>query len=232
LDVLPALAGPFDALILDPPFGIGFDYGNRKDVASTANEYWQWFEPIYDYMLSFAVPGAFVAIWQTQLYFRHFWEWFGNDIHIYCAAKNFVQLHKTPINYGYDPVVMRYLDGPTVLRPDRPRRNLDFFVANTAGIVSDPTRIERQHPCPRPLDAVREIVDNFALPGGIVLDPFMGSGTTGAACVQTGRRFVGIDISPEYCAIAQRRIQEAIDCPPAPVKPAPPAKCAADHINR
>jgi site-specific DNA-methyltransferase (adenine-specific) len=46
-------------------------------------------------------------------------------------------------------------------------------------------------------------------PGGIVLDPFMGSGTTGVACVQTGRRFIGIEIGEEYFAIAERRIAEA-----------------------
>lgn len=43
-------------------------------------------------------------------------------------------------------------------------------------------------------------------PGGTVLDPFMGSGTTGVACLRTGRRFVGVEISPEYYQIAERRI--------------------------
>ena len=45
--------------------------------------------------------------------------------------------------------------------------------------------------------------------GATVLDPFMGSGTTGVACVRTGRRFIGIEIDPTYFAIAQRRIAEA-----------------------
>ena len=42
-----------------------------------------------------------------------------------------------------------------------------------------------------------------------ILDPFMCSGTTGVACVQTGRNFIGIEIDPTYFAIAERRIQEA-----------------------
>ena len=42
--------------------------------------------------------------------------------------------------------------------------------------------------------------------GGVVLDPFMGSGTTGIACVKTGREFIGIEINPEYIEIAKRRI--------------------------
>jgi DNA modification methylase len=45
--------------------------------------------------------------------------------------------------------------------------------------------------------------------GATVLDPFMGSGTTGVACVQTGRSFIGIEIDPGYFAIAQKRIAEA-----------------------
>lgn len=46
-------------------------------------------------------------------------------------------------------------------------------------------------------------------PGGLVLDPFMGSGTTGVACALSGRSFIGIEVDPGYFAIAQRRIAEA-----------------------
>jgi len=46
-------------------------------------------------------------------------------------------------------------------------------------------------------------------PGSTVLDPFMGSGTTGVACVQTGRNFIGIEIDETYYRIAQQRIAEA-----------------------
>ena len=46
-------------------------------------------------------------------------------------------------------------------------------------------------------------------PGRIALDPFMGSGTTGVACVQTGRNFIGIEIDPKYYGIAEKRIKDA-----------------------
>ena len=45
--------------------------------------------------------------------------------------------------------------------------------------------------------------------GGTVLDPFMGSGTTGAVSKRLGRNFVGVEINPEYCEIARKRIAEA-----------------------
>ena len=52
-------------------------------------------------------------------------------------------------------------------------------------------------------------IDKFTNPGDTILDPFMGSGTTGVACVQTSRNFIGYEIDPEYFAIAERRIKEA-----------------------
>ena len=65
------------------------------------------------------------------------------------------------------------------------------------------------HPSPKPIALMRWLVENACGEGATVLDPFMGSGTTGVACVQTGRNFIGIEINPEYFAIAERRIADA-----------------------
>ena len=195
-----------DAVVTDPPYGIGFMYGAEREANTNAHDYWRWLSPRYCEMWRILKPGGFFAIWQTQLHFRYFWEWFGDDIHIYASCKNFVQIRKTPINYAYDPVVMRYKGGAKPLRPDRPSRNMDYYVANTAGIISNKNRPERRHPCPRPLDAVTEVVRNFVIPGGLILDPFTGSGTTGCAAVLEGKRFVGCELSAEYAEIARARI--------------------------
>jgi site-specific DNA-methyltransferase (adenine-specific)/site-specific DNA-methyltransferase (cytosine-N4-specific) len=48
----------------------------------------------------------------------------------------------------------------------------------------------------------------FAKPGDVVLDPFMGSGTTAVACVKSRRDFVGIDINPEFCRLARKRVED------------------------
>jgi len=66
------------------------------------------------------------------------------------------------------------------------------------------------HPTQKPISMYRRIVSSIVPPGGIALDPFMGSGTTGVACVQTGRRFIGIEIDETYFAIAQKRIDDAL----------------------
>lgn len=68
---------------------------------------------------------------------------------------------------------------------------------------------ETNHPNEKPLRLMEKLIQLGTQPGDLVLDPFMGSGTTGVACVRTGRRFIGIEIDPTYFAIAQRRIAEA-----------------------
>jgi hypothetical protein len=64
------------------------------------------------------------------------------------------------------------------------------------------------HPTQKPVDLMRYLTRTYTNPGEIVLDPTMGSGTTGVACMQENRHFVGIELNPDYCEIARRRIAE------------------------
>lgn len=59
----------------------------------------------------------------------------------------------------------------------------------------------------KPLELMRWLVRLLCPPGGLVLDPTAGSGTTGAAAVLEGRRFIGIELEPEYAPIAAARIE-------------------------
>ena len=65
------------------------------------------------------------------------------------------------------------------------------------------------HPCPKPIGAMKWLVEKTSRPNDIVLDPFMGSGTTGVACVNLGRKFIGIEWQRKYFDIACKRIEEA-----------------------
>lgn len=65
------------------------------------------------------------------------------------------------------------------------------------------------HPTQKPVKLIRHLINLFSIEGDTILDPFMGSGTTGVACVQTGRNFIGIEIDPTYFAIAEKRIADA-----------------------
>ena len=69
--------------------------------------------------------------------------------------------------------------------------------------------IKGKHPCPKPESFMRWMVGKASLPDETVLDPFMGSGTTGVACMNLGRRFIGIEIEPKYFDIACERIERA-----------------------
>lgn len=109
------------------------------------------------------------------------------------------------------------------------RRNYFEFPTNT------PERRARKdadkHPTEKPLALMRELVTLFTEPGDLVLDCFMGSGTTGVACIQTGRRFVGIEQSPEYFDLARRRLSDALSRPDLFVATAPKAKQVAFNLT-
>jgi site-specific DNA-methyltransferase (adenine-specific) len=74
------------------------------------------------------------------------------------------------------------------------------------------SRLHRQHaeredhPTQKPLEIVERMVLASCPPGGIVLDPFMGSGTTAVAATRHGRGFVGFELNPDYFAIAEKRV--------------------------
>ena len=65
------------------------------------------------------------------------------------------------------------------------------------------------HPTIKPLNIIKNLIINSSNEGDIVLDPFMGSGTTLVACIKTNRHYIGFDISQEYFEIAKKRIEEA-----------------------
>ncbi len=75
----------------------------------------------------------------------------------------------------------------------------------TAG---DGTRLKHQHPATFPDKLPRDLIQCFCPPKGVVLDPFVGSGTTALAAINLDKNYIGIDISKEYCELATKRIRE------------------------
>jgi DNA modification methylase len=76
------------------------------------------------------------------------------------------------------------------------------------------------HPCPYPEEIPHRCVMGTTAPGDVVCDPFIGSGTTGIACIRTGRRFIGIEKEPKYFDIAVKRIEAELSRAPL-FEPAP-----------
>ena len=84
---------------------------------------------------------------------------------------------------------------------------------------------DEKHICPLQLGTIERCIKLYSNPSELVLDPFMGSGTTGVAAVQLGRKFIGIEVEPKYFDMAARRISEALKQPDMFIeKPAPRAK--------
>ena len=65
-----------------------------------------------------------------------------------------------------------------------------------------------QHPTQKPVNLMKHFIELHTKEGDIVIDPFLGSGTTAVACLSLNRHFIGIELSPEYCEVAKRRIKE------------------------
>lgn len=92
------------------------------------------------------------------------------------------------------------------------------------GRLSNVFRIKKQsnnshaeiHKATMPDALPTKLILNFTKPEAIACDPFMGSGTTGVACIKTGRRFIGIELEPKYCAIAVERMERELAQPCLP----------------
>ena len=80
------------------------------------------------------------------------------------------------------------------------------YTLRQQGFIND-SKDERVHPTQKPTEIFKMILQDFSDENMTILDPFIGSGTTAVACKQLNRNFIGIEISPEYCKIAEDRLK-------------------------
>lgn len=86
-------------------------------------------------------------------------------------------------------------------------KTIKKYVCVNQGFIRD-SKDERLHPTQKPTELILDILKDFSKENDLILDPFMGSGTTGVAALKLQRRFIGIEINPEYFAIAEKRIND------------------------
>ena len=90
--------------------------------------------------------------------------------------------------------------GFTIIRINGERLKRDVIESAVESLKSS------NHPAIYPSSIIQEFLKLLTRPGDVVLDPFMGSGSTAEACKRTGRNFIGFDINPNYCAFARERV--------------------------
>ena len=88
-----------------------------------------------------------------------------------------------------------------------------YYFINSTVAASFTGDIFTGHPSQKSVQLMIDLITKFTKPGDTILDPFMGSGTTIVAAIQTGRNAIGIEIDERYFAIAQRRIKDALQQP-------------------
>jgi DNA modification methylase len=199
LEVLPTLAaGSVDAVVTDPPYGINWARGTWTDDPEL---YGQMMVRFIEASTPIVDKGPFF-VWQTLINCGRWHEWFPKGYRIFAACKGMVQYRPTPVQYSWDPVIFW---GDIQTEPSVYKK--DWHVQALAPYGAHRERIE--HPSPKPIQQTMYICSLATDPSCSILDPFMGSGTTGVACVQTGRRFVGIEIDRDYFDVAVKRITEA-----------------------
>jgi hypothetical protein len=187
LEVMPTL-GKVDAVVTDPPYGIGRDgkppstssHGGHKGYEARG---WDTSAPSAAIFLKVFAAAPDQIIWGANYFAPHI-----------PASGCWLVWDKG----------QRICQADAELAYCSAKRPVRVFTLNRVAIAVDGA----VHPTQKPIALMRWCL-GFLPNAETILDPFMGSGTTGVACVKEGRKFVGIELDPDYFDIACKRIADA-----------------------
>jgi site-specific DNA-methyltransferase (adenine-specific) len=202
-EVLPGLTA--DAIVTDPPFKLSQSYAGNVDadnldavasIKDTAVALRSALRPggvaivIYDNrIMPFGIDAMRRAGWQYLRLLAFYRRW-----------GNAHQLHGWMSTT--DPVLVFVNPGGKPTFHGEWRH--DCYIRAT------PEPVDFGHPAQKPADMMRHLVERVTPPGGVVLDPYAGSGSTLVAASQTGRKAIGIEIEERYCEIAAKRLGQEV----------------------
>jgi DNA modification methylase len=192
LEILPTL-GKVDAVVTDPPYGIGIGRarnrgkGNKAKVTQYEESSWDDVMPSEEFIRSVRDMADWACIWGGNYFtLGRSRTWLVWDKML--RGQDMADCELAWTNYSGKGVrLIRHL---------------------WAGFFRDGADPRGVHPAQKPETVMRWCIRQ-APKSETVLDPFMGSGTTGVACAQLGRKFIGIEIEPRYFDIACKRIEAA-----------------------
>ena len=210
-EVLPTL-GKVDAVVTDPPYGVRLGEDGPTAIGKTA---YASFDDTAENVRQTIIPVVAACI-----------ERFGRVVLTPGTRNCFSYPPPTEMGTIYNPAGAGF--SRWGFRTSQP---ILYYGKDPHGAAKMPqslwsteTSEKNGHPCPKPINLMRWLVNRASLPGETILDPFMGSGTTGVAAVKLGRKFIGCEIEPRYFDIACRRIQVALDAPDLFIEQPVPAK--------
>lgn len=188
MDILPTL-GKVDAVITDPPYGIGDKWAKDGGFSACGGKLWSseeaWDNEVQQSAVDLALSLANIGI-----------VWGGN-YYAFPPSRGYLIWDK--MQSGFSLADSEYA---WVSKPITPKT----FRFARAQLASE----GKQHPTQKPVGLMAWCIDQIKPAPVTILDPFMGSGTTGVASIQLGRKFIGIEREPKYFDIACQRIEQAV----------------------
>ncbi len=219
LEILPTLEpGSVDALVTDPPYSIANEFGEQNRLDGTRKLQWSWDNECTPEYIAMRVGASLDSLKRSA----SFACWCGDDqvgllLHEF-RSRNFIPkkmawVKKCPPpamkgNWwpsGFELGFYGYRNSAWFGDNDPKRCNVWLHDSYRYG---QPGKVD--HPTQKPLKLMEMLVNSIVPPAGLAIDSFMGSGTTGVACVILGRRFIGIEKERKYFDIAVKRITDEL----------------------
>ena len=209
MDILPTL-DKVDAVITDPPYGIGFNYEGYDDTEENLICLIDAFVP---FGISMAKRMA-ITCGNTNIKSYPKADWYGCWTFDTTSSRGKLGWSQwQPILFYGADIYKGTKSVGNILKSDR----IHCSIRPDQLAVSQ----DHGHTCSKPLPFMKAMTARFSIIGETILDPFMGSGTTGVAAIQMGRKFIGIEREPKYFEIACKRIEQAV-AQPQLFEPEPP----------
>lgn len=204
LEVLPTLeAGSVDAVVTDPPYNeVNRKTGGLRSIDKGAADSAPIDIPALASQFSrISCGSAYVWCGIEQVS-----EWRSEFVNAHMTTRQCVWEKTNPSPMNAQRLWLSSIELCVFAR--KPGATFNRFYESP--VWRGPSKREADHPTPKPTWLMTEQIDASTQFDGTVLDPFMGSGTTGVACVKTGRKFVGVELDRGYFDIAVKRIEKAI----------------------